>query len=151
MLLLLACTQPEDDTKTEDSGTEPGTETTPSPWEESFEAVREAAKKNVRQNRAYGAQVAIWYDGAIVFSEGFGYADEAETTAVSPTTLFQIGSDTKKMTAIAALQAVERGAMSLDSTVAEVLPDLSLARSPDWATSTTLHDLIDHQGGCLVI
>lgn len=100
-----------------------------------------------RQRFATGASVAIWRDGEIVYARGFGSADPEAEVPVTPDTLFQIGSDTKKMTAVAVLQQVQAGALSLDTPLDVLLPGFALARSPDWASSATLHALLSHQGG----
>jgi CubicO group peptidase (beta-lactamase class C family) len=96
---------------------------------------------------ASGASMAIWMNGEIVFAEGFGSADPDTDIPVTPDTLFQIGSDTKKLTAIAALQQVEAGALDLDAPISATLPGFDLERSPGWADTVTLHQLLSHQGG----
>ena len=95
---------------------------------------------------ATGYSVAVWRDGKIVYAEGFGTAD-ATTTAVTPDTLFQIGSDTKKLTAIALLREVQAGRARLDQTVAQLAPDLVLASAPHYFETLTLDALISHRSG----
>lgn len=99
-----------------------------------------------RSTFATGASVAVWQDGRIIYAEGFGNADPDGDVPVTPDTIFQIGSDTKKMTALAVLQQVQAGTLSLDTPLNQILPELHLDRSPDWAATTTLHDLLSHQG-----
>lgn len=95
---------------------------------------------------ATGYSVAVWRDGAIIYAEGFGTADGASTT-VTPDMLFQIGSDTKKLTAIALLREVQAGRARLDQTVAELVPDLALASAPHYFETLTLDALISHRSG----
>jgi CubicO group peptidase (beta-lactamase class C family) len=95
---------------------------------------------------ASGYSVAVWRDGAIVYAEGFGTADGVGVR-VTPDTLFQIGSDTKKLTAIALLRQVEAGRASLDDTVAELVPDLALAADPGFLATVTLDALLSHRSG----
>jgi CubicO group peptidase (beta-lactamase class C family) len=88
--------------------------------------------------------VAIWRAGHIIYREGFGVRDELGGPA-TPDTLFQIGSDTKKITAIALLRQVDAGVITLDDTVTE----LELAAAPEQLSKTTVHDLLAHQSACL--
>lgn len=159
LLLLLACTDPTDGTPVDDTGTpltgdsiptetdtDPGT--TPTGLDpDDLDTLRRRIERDLNGLYASGASVALWKDGAVVFAEGFGSADPDAEVAITPETLFQVGSDTKKMTAIAVLQQVAAGTLSLDQTVASALPDVELARSPEWNDAATLHQLLSHQGG----
>lgn len=150
LLLLLACRAPTDTSGAFDTSgdTSADSQDTGLTGEEAvFEAIRKAANKDIRNSNATGASIAVWRDGAIVFAEGVGTRDPDTEDPVLTTTLFQIGSDTKKLAAIAALQQVEAGSLSLDSTVADVVPALSFALDPDLAGSLTLHELMSHQSG----
>lgn len=158
ILLLLACTAPKpsgddsappvDSADTADSADSGDTaDSGDDGWGATRDALRRSIKQALRSNEASGAQVAVWLDGEIVWSEGIGTRDPATEDPVLPTTLFEIGSDTKKLTALALLQQVEAGRATLDTTVAEVLPDWSFPASPDWAATTTVHELLSHQGG----
>jgi CubicO group peptidase (beta-lactamase class C family) len=166
MLLLLACTadEPEDSGEGADTGgdsaadTDSGGDTGDTgaadsrdpaiPWSEDDEAaVYKALKRDISQNSAFNGQIAIWYDGAVVYTASIGNRTVDGEDPIDDQTLFQIGSDTKKIAAIAALQQVAAGKLSLASTVAEAVPGLSLAASPEWAADTTLHELLSHQGG----
>ena len=56
--------------------------------------------------------------------ESFGVMDIASNKPMQCDSLFQIASMTKAITSVAALQCVERGLLSLDSPLGEILPDL---------------------------
>ncbi|GAA0318660.1 serine hydrolase [Actinoallomurus spadix] len=60
--------------------------------------------------------------------------------------LFQIGSITKVWTATVVMALVDEGALTLDTPVAEVLPELRLA-DPDVTKSVTLRHLLTHTSG----
>lgn len=152
LLLLLACTHPTEPSDTflpdDTAGDSAETgDTALSGDEAAFEAIRNAVKKDLRASYASGASVAVWRDGAVVFAEGFGTRDPDTEDPVLTTTLFQIGSDTKKLTAIAALQQVAAGTLSLDTTVGEIVPELVFASDPALAGTLTLHELMSHQSG----
>ncbi len=156
LALLLACadpnSKPTDDTDhpapdTADTDTGDTADTAESPYQEAFQAIRQAARLGLRSNNASGVSVAVWKDGEVIFAEGFGTKNPDTEDPVLPTTLFQIGSDTKKMTAIAALQQVEAGTLALDDTLADAVPDLVFAGDATLAGEITLHELLSHQTG----
>ena len=151
LLLLVACPDPADTaggSPADTADTADTADNTPSFYDEgAIEAIEKAVRGDLRSNNAAGVQLAVWVDGRIVYTLESGSAHPDTDTPIDAHTLFQIGSDTKKMTALTALQQVEAGTLSLDSTVSEVLPDVQLAASPEWAAEATLHDLLSHQGG----
>jgi serine beta-lactamase-like protein LACTB, mitochondrial len=71
-----------------------------------------------------GLAVAVAYDGKVVWSEGFGYADLETKQPVSPaTTRFRIASVSKPLTAAGLMRLVERGLVDLDAPVQQYVPD----------------------------
>lgn len=153
--LLLAACAVDDPAPVDDTGTPVPTDSTPTDTDttptgldpDDLETFRARVERDLNGIYASGASVAIWKDGTIVYAEGFGSADPDTDVPVTPETLYQVGSDTKKLTAIAVLQQVQQGRLSLDQTVASALPDVELVRSPEWNDAATLHQLLSHQGG----
>src|SRR5262245_51032595 len=64
-----------------------------------------------------GVSVAFFENGQIVWTRGYGYADVAMKTPVTPETLFQAASISKPVASLAALHLVEEGKLSLDEDV----------------------------------
>jgi CubicO group peptidase (beta-lactamase class C family) len=60
--------------------------------------------------------VAAAVDGAIVWTEGFGYA-AVDRTSVTPRTRFRLGALSKPMTSVAAALLHDRGRLDLDAPV----------------------------------
>ncbi len=161
LLLLLACgpdktsgesAEPEETGETGETGEPAETGETGETGTENLatqvvEALESALTRDLRNSYATGASVSVWMDDTFV-SLGIGnrHPDDA-TMAVSTDTLFQIGSDTKKLTALAVLQRVEAGEISLDDPLSVALPELSFALDPSWSEDITVHDLLSHQGG----
>lgn len=110
-------------------------------------AIEAAAAADIDGSLASGAQIAIYKGGVLVYHAEIGTSMFGGTDPITPDMLFQIGSDTKKLTAVALLQQEQAGNISRDDTVAQAIPGLSIAEDPSWATSATMHDLISHQGG----
>lgn len=148
-LALVACQQDPTVPTTGTTGDTGGTTipTTPFYSDDALAAILAAAEDDLDASLATGAQIAVWHAGELVYTASLGTKDPAGTALVDDETLFQIGSDTKKMTAIAVLQQVEAGNVSLTAPLSAALPSVDLVESPDWADQVTVHDLISHQGG----
>jgi CubicO group peptidase (beta-lactamase class C family) len=63
--------------------------------------------------------------GGIIYEGAFGKADVGNNRAMTTDALFRIASMTKGVTAVAAMQLVEKGLVKLDDPVAKYFPDLS--------------------------
>ncbi len=70
-----------------------------------------------------GAQLAV-FDGETVHELAAGHANLERQLAVTPDTLFQIGSTTKIFNAAVCLALVDRGELDLDEPVTTWIPDL---------------------------
>jgi CubicO group peptidase (beta-lactamase class C family) len=92
-----------------------------------------------------GAAVAVVRDGRVFFLKGYGLADREQKVTVDPEkTLFRIGSVSKPLTALAALQQVERGKLDLD---ADINTYLDFAVPQKDGTAVTLASLLTHTSG----
>ncbi|HYG57994.1 MAG TPA: serine hydrolase domain-containing protein [Symbiobacteriaceae bacterium] len=85
-------------------------------------AIRHYVQQQLHEQRIPGAAVAVVAGGETVLLEGFGSTAAKGGRPVTPQTLFQIGSVTKSMTAMAVLQLRERGLIDLDAPVQQYLP-----------------------------
>jgi CubicO group peptidase (beta-lactamase class C family) len=67
--------------------------------------------------------VWLWgKNGKVITSGARGRADREKAINNTLNTLFRIGSMNKMFTAVATLQLVERGKLSLDDTIGKILP-----------------------------
>src|SRR5262249_50263716 len=92
-----------------------------------FNAVREAFADGFRSRNEVGAAVAITLDGTSVVDLWARYADQARLRPWRRDTIANIYSCTKGMTALCALQLVERGLLDLDAPVATYWPEFAHA------------------------
>jgi CubicO group peptidase (beta-lactamase class C family) len=94
--------------------------------------------------------VADGFSGAILVStggerlalEGHGLADRRSQTPNTESTAFDVGSILKSFTATAVFRLVEDGALELDTTLGELLPDV-----PADKAAITLLELVQHRAG----
>ena len=92
-----------------------------------------------------GAVVAVVKDGKVIFEHGYGYADMAKKTPVSPqSTLFRPGSISKLFTWTAIMQLVEEGKLDLNRNMNDYL-DFKIP--PTYPQPITVRDLMTHTPG----
>ena len=90
-----------------------------------------------------GVSISVVRNGEAVYQKGYGKADIAAGTDVTPETLFAIGSVTKVFTAIGVLRQYDAGLVDLDETIGAYLPDLP---NEDWK-DRTVRDLLSMSSG----
>jgi len=92
-----------------------------------------------------GAVVLVVKDGKVLYSQGYGYADVAKKTPVTPDgTLFRPGSVSKLFTWTAVMQLVEQGKLDLDRDVNDYLDFKIPATQPK---PITLRNIMTHTSG----
>lgn len=94
-----------------------------------------------------GVSVAVLHDGAIAWARGYGVT-RANGLPVTPDTLFQAGSISKPVTALAALRLVEQNRLTLDGDVNDQLKGWKLPVPP--GQHVTLRQLLGHVAGTTV-
>lgn len=92
-----------------------------------------------------GIVILVVKDGQVIFSKGYGYADVAKKTPVTPDgTLFRPGSISKLFTWTSVMQQVEQGKLDLDRDVNDYL-DFKIP--PTFAKPITLRNIMTHTPG----
>src|SRR5450631_3803240 len=95
--------------------------------------------------RVPGAALGIWAGGQEILV-ATGELNTATRVPVTADSLFQVGSITKIWTATMIMQLAEEGQLSLDTTVAEVLPGARLGPG-DIGGQVTVRHLLTHTSG----
>ena len=93
-----------------------------------------------------GAAIAVVKDGNVVFAKGYGVREIASRKAVNHSTIFDIASLTKSITAASVAVLVDQGKLDWDDPVSKHLPNI---RFPDeyMTRHATLRDLLCHRTG----
>jgi CubicO group peptidase (beta-lactamase class C family) len=89
-----------------------------------------------------GCSAAVAQQGEVMWRGVQGMADLASKTAITPSTVFDIGSVSKQFTAAAILLLRDAGRLELDDPLAT-----HLAEFPAWSRTTTLAQLMHHTSG----
>ena len=97
--------------------------------------------------RIPGMAIAVVKDDEIVLAHGFGLADVEAQRAVTPETLFAVGSTTKAFTATLTGMLVDEGVLTWDDPVVEHLPFFSLQVDGGESDEVSLRDLLSHRTG----
>ena len=98
-----------------------------------------------------GVSIAVIKDGALHWSQGYGIADSARQTMVDTATLFQAGSISKPLAALAALRLVQEGRLDLDADVNTYLKSWQIPEHEFAGEApVTLRHLLTHTGGTTV-
>jgi len=101
-----------------------------------------AIAKFMSASKAPGVSVAVVENGEMVWSAGFGKADVEDKVAATPETLYRLGSISKSLTAVGAMQLWEAGKLDLDAAVQKYCPAFPQKREP-----ITTRELLGHLGG----
>ncbi len=97
--------------------------------------------------RTRGVAWAIVAADGTVEAGGCGWADVASKRRATGDTLFRIGSISKMFAAIAVLQLVEEGRLSLDDRLAERAPDAVFANPWEATDPVRIANLLEHTAG----
>ncbi len=120
----------------------------PTAFAPAWSSAAERYKANVKAQRVVGSSLYFAHDGKIVAVVHQGMADKASAHSVDADTIWHWASITKTFTAVAAMQLVERGLISLDDPVSRYLPEVRKARNRYGSMDAiTLRHLITHTSG----
>jgi CubicO group peptidase (beta-lactamase class C family) len=92
-----------------------------------------------------GLSLAVYRDGKAILVKGFGKADLENDVAADARTVYRIGSITKQFTAVAIMQLVEHGRLSLDDDVSKYVDFPAIFKGK----KVTVRQLLTHTSGIM--
>ncbi|MBT2510605.1 amino acid adenylation domain-containing protein [Streptomyces sp. ISL-98] len=101
----------------------------------------------MREHHVPGASIAVLHDGEVTAVHGLGVRSVDDGGPVTPETLFQVGSISKHVTALATLRLVAEGSIDLDADIAAYLTSWQLADDPAAPGAVTVRHLLGHRAG----
>jgi CubicO group peptidase (beta-lactamase class C family) len=104
--------------------------------------VEELLRREMRERRIPGLQVAVVRRGKIVLLRSFGIANLQDAVPVTDESIFPINSCTKAFTGVAIMQLVEEGKLDLSAPVSSYLDGL-----PAPWRAVTVRQLLTHVSG----
>lgn len=93
-----------------------------------------------------GCAALVAKDGQVIYTRAFGMANLELNVPMQPDMVFRIGSITKQFTAVAILQLMEQGKLSLQDDITKFIPDY-----PTQAYTITIEHLLTHTSGIKAI
>jgi CubicO group peptidase (beta-lactamase class C family) len=89
-----------------------------------------------------GCALAVVKDGHIVYEHGYGMANLELSVAITPQSVFDIGSVSKQVTAMAIVLLAQDRKLSLDDDIRKYLSEI-----PDYGSKITIRHLLHHTSG----
>jgi CubicO group peptidase (beta-lactamase class C family) len=89
-----------------------------------------------------GCAAAVYKNGEIFYTNGYGMANLEHGVPITPKTVFDIGSTSKQFTAAAAALLALDGKLSLDDDIRKFIPEM-----PSYDRTITVRHLIHHTSG----
>ena len=112
-----------------------------------FYKLEQGIEQQMQKSRIPGLALAIVHEHKLVYAKGFGVTSvEDGGVAVTPETLFRIGSITKPLTGTAIMRLVEAGKLDLDTPIKAYIDWLRLG-DPEATEHVTLRMLLSHTSG----
>ena len=114
---------------------------------------------DVSSGRVGGASVIVVQNGQTVYKNCFGYKNIKEKDRMTEDAIFRMASMTKPITAVAVLQLIEKGKLTLDTPVSRFFPgfahmkiarlgkDGGLEITGEAENQITIEDLLSHKSG----
>ncbi|HEY1015249.1 MAG TPA: serine hydrolase domain-containing protein, partial [Herpetosiphonaceae bacterium] len=87
--------------------------------------LRRQLEEAMRDYDVPGAGIVLVSRDEVLWAAGMGVADRASAAPVTPDTRFRIGSISKILIALSALQQQEAGRLSLDDPLSELAPEIA--------------------------
>ena len=110
--------------------------------------------QTLRERMAYyhtpGVSIAVIDDFEIEWAQGFGRRDVRSTSRVTTDTLFQAGSISKPIFALAVMRLVQEGQFDLDEDIHCYLSSWRVPANEGWQPRITLRQLLSHSAGLTV-
>ncbi|MCC6313776.1 MAG: beta-lactamase family protein, partial [Thermomicrobiales bacterium] len=108
--------------------------------------IPELARDMLERSGVPGMAVAVVYDDAVTFSDGFGVRELGKDAPIDVDTVFQLASVSKSLASTVVASVVGDGTISWTSRMADVAPGFSLHDA--WPTQqVSLADLFSHRSG----
>jgi len=89
-----------------------------------------------------GCALAVIKGSEIIYKHGYGMADLERNAPISPASVFDIGSTGKQFTAMLIAILAQQGALSLDNSIHQYIPELPIYEQP-----ITIRHLVYHTSG----
>lgn len=112
-----------------------------------FDEARALIERTLEDGKVPSITVGVIQDGAVLWEEGFGWADREREVRATPHTPYSLASITKPITATAAMRLAETGRLNLDAPIETYLGGLRLREYAGAAEGVTVRRILSHSAG----
>ena len=110
----------------------------------------ESLHERLARHHTPGVSIAVINNFEIEWARGFGKCEAGRPAEVTPTTLFQAGSISKPVFALAVMYLVQEGRLDLDEDINVYLKSWRVPANEGWQPRITLRQLLSHSAGLTV-
>lgn len=114
---------------------------------EEYQWISAKVDSAMKANNIPALSIGIINNGKVVYRKGFGYQTRDQDIKVDENTLYQIGSDTKKFTAIVVKNLAAEGKVNLDEPITNYLKGKLTSSAEKKFQGITLRTLLLHKAG----
>lgn len=101
----------------------------------------------INEHSLPGLAVGVVHESELLYAKGFGHASIEDDVAVTPDTIFRIGSISKTHTAFGIMQLWEQGKLDLDDPVNDHLKAYKVLHKDPNAPPVTIRHMLTHTSG----
>ncbi|MBN2523570.1 MAG: beta-lactamase family protein, partial [Bacteroidales bacterium] len=118
-----------------------------SDYSELIEECEELIVKKMESDQIIGVSAAIMVNDSVIWTKGFGYADEDNNIPMTENTIVNIASATKTFTALAIMQLDEKGLLDINQPLSKYLPQFNPLTRGENLDDLTVKSVITHSSG----
>jgi CubicO group peptidase (beta-lactamase class C family) len=104
-------------------------------------------RKAMKKKEVIGLSISLVDSQNVIWTAGFGFADEDNRIKATPNTVYRVGSISKLFTAISIMQLYEIGDIDLDEHVNHYIPEFVIKTRFDGQEMITPRTLLTHHSG----
>jgi CubicO group peptidase (beta-lactamase class C family)/acetyl esterase/lipase len=116
-------------------------------WADEFDNVRDRIRQYIDKEGVPSISIAVVKGDAIVWEEGFGWADVEKRVRATPHTAYMLASVSKPITATIMMLLAERKLVDLDCPVNEYLGENKIRARLGDASRVTVREILQHTSG----
>lgn len=120
---------------------------TPRKLPEVIQLLEQLTPEAMKDLHVPGVSICVVKDNSIVWSKGFGVADERTKSAITNSTMFEACSMSKPVFAFVVLQLVDQKKLDLDRPLYQYLPEPFIAADESYAQLITARMVLTHTSG----
>ena len=102
----------------------------------------DAYLNDLHQNGQLNGNILVFKKDTVLYERSFGYVDGSKDELLNQDYHFMLGSIYKEFPAVAIMQLKEKGLLTLEDHLSELLPDM-----PEWAMEIQLKHLLQYSSG----